>query len=99
MINHMQTVDDSADLAAAKAAALIWVRDFFPRWSNLAHKVRTVGELLSRSAGDLLRGSKGWATFEEGLREHLGALPARKLNKVIGWLTAQPLSCLETSAA
>ena len=44
----------------------------FPTGRSLASKgVHTIGQLLDRRAGDFLRSSKGWATFQDGLRDHL----------------------------
>jgi hypothetical protein len=70
-----------------------WTRDFFPRWASLASKCPTIGALLDRRAGDLLRQSKGCSIFADLLQEHLD-LPAREWSALKKWLDKEPLSSL-----
>ncbi len=82
------------ELAVAKQDALSWVARFFPRWADIRHKVPTIGALLCRPTGDLLRSSRGWRTFEDGLRRRLTDLSGRQADKVIRWLSAMPVDAL-----
>jgi hypothetical protein len=76
-----------------EAKALAWVREFFPRWAHLAWKVPTIGALLNRPVGDLLRAKEGWSTFHDGLQSHL-ALAPRPFAALVKWLDSQPLGTL-----
>jgi hypothetical protein len=80
------------EIDEAKTIAIQFLRDRFPLWHSLP--ARTIGELLNRWPDSLLRQSRGWNTFADGLRQKLVDMPSQQLDAFMKWIDRQPLSIL-----